>query len=469
MGCGGDIKESENKPKVENKESNVNNNQNNNLPNVKNDNIVQNNNNQNANKIPAQDSKVNEPKLNKSKSEQKPNINQVTQIGQNVPTKKEKEKDINQNINKIDKSENKNTSSNSDIDTTDFNEDKYPVFQSNFYEKYIQDIRKTSIEKTSEGAITLNKIYITIDHNQKKTKIIKISIEEKNNEIKKHLTQKILNEVCFLEKFKEDLTGDGLEIKPNEIFSKTKTTDIYIMGYNFDGNISKFTFYYDKNNASIKINNFKGNNMSYSTSNSSSTNLSPEKVVERYNESVSKIISGIPSNINSNSVKNIKKEEFNLIEASDDQGVEFTQFQEEGLKMHNVYRTAHHVPELKLNKELCDIAQKYADYLAKNQLFEHSHARFKGGAMGENLYMCSGFTPNGGEGVTSWYNEIKDYDFKTGQSTGGVIGHFTQVVWKGSEYVGMGIGQNGNSYYVVANYYPAGNWQGKYIENVLPK
>ena len=90
--------------------------------------------------------------------------------------------------------------------------------------------------------------------------------------------------------------------------------------------------------------------------------------------------------------------------------------------------------------------------------------------MGENLYMCSGFEPSGRDGVTSWYNEIKDYDFKKGISkNGGVVGHFTQVVWKESKYVGVGVGKIENSYYVVANYFPAGNFNNLELENVFPK
>ena len=84
--------------------------------------------------------------------------------------------------------------------------------------------------------------------------------------------------------------------------------------------------------------------------------------------------------------------------------------------------------------------------------------------------MCSGFEPNGGDAVTSWYDEIKDYDFEKGKSAnGGVVGHFTQVVWKKSKYVGVGIGNVGNSYYVVSNYYPAGNIKSLELENVFPK
>ena len=220
--------------------------------------------------------------------------------------------------------------------------------------------------------------------------------------------------------------------------------------------ITRINFFYFKDSAELKMFHFQGNNRSYSSSNRSMTNLGPEEIVEKYNEVTSNFL-------------DYRKQIFSLIDDEDYDENDFTQFQIEGLKMHNKYRALHHSPDLKLNKELCEIAQKYADYIAARSLFSHSHARFKGAAMGENLYMCSGFKPDGGVGVTSWYDEIKDYDFRNHCSTGGVVGHFTQVIWKGSQYVGMGVGQNGNSYYVVANYYPSGNWQGQDANNVLPK
>ena len=65
-------------------------------------------------------------------------------------------------------------------------------------------------------------------------------------------------------------------------------------------------------------------------------------------------------------------------------------------------------------------------------LLQHSKAK----GYGENIFSqwaSNGFKilPNGGKGVDSWYNEIKDYNFKTGKanSPGAVVGHFTQVVW----------------------------------------
>ena len=71
-----------------------------------------------------------------------------------------------------------------------------------------------------------------------------------------------------------------------------------------------------------------------------------------------------------------------------------------------------------LSRELCDIAQKWADHLAAEKAFEHSKTddrKCGKGATGENLYY-SGSTGeleiNGSAAVDSWYNEIKDYDFE---------------------------------------------------------
>ena len=70
----------------------------------------------------------------------------------------------------------------------------------------------------------------------------------------------------------------------------------------------------------------------------------------------------------------------------------------------------------------------------------------------------------------SWYEEIKDYNFNNPRQKTGVVGHFTQLVWKGSEQVGIGCAQSSDgAYYVTANYYPAGNWVGEEKKNVFPK
>ena len=73
----------------------------------------------------------------------------------------------------------------------------------------------------------------------------------------------------------------------------------------------------------------------------------------------------------------------------------------------------------------------------------------------------------GAQATQQWYDEIKDYDFE--RSSGRGTGHFTQVVWRDSRQVGVGRAQAADGkWLVVANYLPAGNFIGRYAENVLP-
>jgi hypothetical protein len=75
----------------------------------------------------------------------------------------------------------------------------------------------------------------------------------------------------------------------------------------------------------------------------------------------------------------------------------------------------------------------------------------------------------GAEATDSWYDEIKLYNFnRPGFSMG--TGHFTQVVWKGSQKLGVGFALTGDgkTLYVVAQYSPPGNYQGQFGQNVLP-
>lgn len=139
----------------------------------------------------------------------------------------------------------------------------------------------------------------------------------------------------------------------------------------------------------------------------------------------------------------------------------------EALQLHNTLRAKHKAPPLKINKKLNDIAQKYAEYLAKNDIFQHSQNKMDGDDLGENLYMCGGIPITGKAMTQSWYDEIKDYNFnKPGYNS--KTGHFTQVVWVGSNEVGFGAAKSKKGhYYGVANYYPPGNFINQMKENVL--
>ncbi|CAF0960944.1 unnamed protein product [Didymodactylos carnosus] len=148
--------------------------------------------------------------------------------------------------------------------------------------------------------------------------------------------------------------------------------------------------------------------------------------------------------------------------------------QQEVLQQHNLYRARHCALALILNDVLTEIAQEYAEELAIQNQFQHSSNTVNGGkSLGENLYMMSGsetLNVNGATSTTDWYDEIKYYNFnRPGFSSG--ASHFTQVVWKDSIYLGVGVayGNNGRLAYVVTNYYPAGNVQGDYQQNVLPE
>ena len=143
----------------------------------------------------------------------------------------------------------------------------------------------------------------------------------------------------------------------------------------------------------------------------------------------------------------------------------YTQFDIEALEIHNKYRKKHHAPALTLNKDLCKIAQGYAERLLATRSFNHSSNKYRGEELGENLYMCTGKVATGEEATTEWYNEIKQHNFKKEFQSG--TGHFTQVIWKSTQEVGFGVANKGSTYYVVANYYPAGNIWGEFQTNVL--
>ena len=77
------------------------------------------------------------------------------------------------------------------------------------------------------------------------------------------------------------------------------------------------------------------------------------------------------------------------------------------------------------------------------------------------------------------YEEIKRYSYLTASSSNGkAIGHFSQLVWKGTTHFGVGIAtmpsrrfaEYGNKEtFIVAMYTPPGNLPGGYSTNVQPR
>uniref|UniRef100_A0A671Q7C0 SCP domain-containing protein n=1 Tax=Sinocyclocheilus anshuiensis TaxID=1608454 RepID=A0A671Q7C0_9TELE len=116
-------------------------------------------------------------------------------------------------------------------------------------------------------------------------------------------------------------------------------------------------------------------------------------------------------------------------------------FEAEFLQTHNAYRKQHGAPPLTINKNLCRSAQEWAEHLLSIRTLMHSNGEY-----GENVYYA-------------WSSANKK-----------LTGHFTQVVWKDTNEVGVGLATDGNTTFVVGQYLPAGNISnaGYFERNVLP-
>jgi pathogenesis-related protein 1 len=137
------------------------------------------------------------------------------------------------------------------------------------------------------------------------------------------------------------------------------------------------------------------------------------------------------------------------------------------LDHHNKVRKEVGSPELTWSKELSAYAQEWADHLANEngcRMEHHKKPELKGKPVGENLFWGSSadvYHPI--DASVSWYGEKKLYRYgKFGVGNWHAIGHYTQMVWKNTKEVGVGIAvcKNGELM-VVANYAPAGNYVGQ--------
>ena len=142
------------------------------------------------------------------------------------------------------------------------------------------------------------------------------------------------------------------------------------------------------------------------------------------------------------------------------------------LQVHNDARTEVGVAPLVWSKKLEEQAQKYAKQIARTNNYKHSNTKD-----GENLAMFYEYEEHNKvktyiysetplyDASVAWYDEIKDYKYSKIKrySIGPKIGHYTQMVWKDTKRVGIAsaVSKNGKVY-VVARYYPAGNYLGEY-------
>ncbi|XP_053664472.1 uncharacterized protein LOC128713635 [Anopheles marshallii] len=150
----------------------------------------------------------------------------------------------------------------------------------------------------------------------------------------------------------------------------------------------------------------------------------------------------------------------------------YTEFERECLKAHNEYRARHGVLPLKLSKRLCRFAEEWAKVIAARGVLVHR----SNSAYGENIFCSwsssitagSSMIVSGREPVENWYSEIDLHVFGKEPATL-KTGHFSQVVWKDSRELGVGLARNrSGQVFVVANYDPPGNYIGSFAKNVPP-
>ncbi|WP_246450585.1 CAP domain-containing protein [Sphingomonas rhizophila] len=140
-------------------------------------------------------------------------------------------------------------------------------------------------------------------------------------------------------------------------------------------------------------------------------------------------------------------------------------FVQDTLALHNSERARMGVAPLAWDPELARAAAAYADELARKNDFRHSPMSARPN-QGENLWMGTRGAYSTQEKYDGWLSEKSLYRagvFPNVSRNGNwaAVGHYTQMVWSGSQRVGCAIRSSGSSDVLVCRYFPAGNVMGR--------
>ncbi|CAG7916494.1 unnamed protein product [Penicillium olsonii] len=151
-------------------------------------------------------------------------------------------------------------------------------------------------------------------------------------------------------------------------------------------------------------------------------------------------------------------------------------YQETILYNHNVHRSNHSASSVTWSGSL----ESSARTLAERCVYQHDTS-IAGGGYGQNIGYGVGESSIGEMITNLMYNDemmfFADLYGKASpdMSNFDAWGHFSQIVWKGTEEVGcatvvcpsLGNAGGSNVPFTVCNYSPAGNYDGEYADNVL--
>ena len=132
----------------------------------------------------------------------------------------------------------------------------------------------------------------------------------------------------------------------------------------------------------------------------------------------------------------------------------------------NMYRVKHNVSPLLINNDLNIIAQKYSEKIARENVIELSNNKYNQKELGEIIFTFNeNISPE--KIITSIYEkESNKYNYKQKNPK---PSNFTQIIWKGSEYIGIGCTKTkDNNVYTVINFFPSGNIKNEFLLNVFP-
>ncbi|WP_066405701.1 CAP family protein [Flavisolibacter tropicus] len=136
---------------------------------------------------------------------------------------------------------------------------------------------------------------------------------------------------------------------------------------------------------------------------------------------------------------------------------------QDALDVHNKARKDVSVTSLSWSAELAAFAQAWADHLAKSGCnMKHRPASGTWAQQyGENIFWAQGRSLLATDASRSWYSEIDQYQYGPFDGTNKGVGHYTQMIWKTTQSVGIGKATCSNgAVIIVANYNPPGNTVG---------